>query len=124
MIDKHPALIARCTGTADVVEAVKFAAAHDLLVAVRGGGHNVAGNALVDDGLVIDLSPMTGVEVDPQSRLPVSNRAPTGESSIVRHNCSGWQRPAVRSRRPGWLASPSEAGWAICAADGDWPAII
>lgn len=68
MIDKHPALIARCSGTADVVAAVRFAREHDLLLAVRGGGHNVAGNALVDDGLVIDLSPMIGVEIDPHAR--------------------------------------------------------
>jgi FAD/FMN-containing dehydrogenase len=67
-IDKHPGLIARCSGTADVVHAVKFARAHDLLVAVRRGGHNVGGRALCDDGIVIDLSAMTGVFVDPQAR--------------------------------------------------------
>ncbi len=68
MIDKHPALIARCMGTADVVAAVQFARAHDLLVAVRGGGHNVAGNAVNDGGLVIDLSQMKGIQVDPAKR--------------------------------------------------------
>jgi FAD/FMN-containing dehydrogenase len=67
-IDKRPGLIARCAGTADVVHAVKFARAHDLLVAVRGGGHNVGGRALCDDGIVIDLSAMKGVFVDPQAR--------------------------------------------------------
>jgi FAD/FMN-containing dehydrogenase len=67
-IDKHPGLIARCSGTADVVHAVKFARAHDLLVAVRGGGHNVGGRALCDDGIVIDLAAMRGVFVDPQAR--------------------------------------------------------
>ena len=67
-IDKHPGLIARCSGTADVVHAVKFARAHDLLVAVRGGGHNVGGRALCDDGIVIDLSAMKGVFVDPRAR--------------------------------------------------------
>ena len=67
-IDRHPGLIARCSGTADVVHAVKFARAHDLLVAVRGGGHNVGGRALCDDGIVIDLSAMKGVFVDPQAR--------------------------------------------------------
>jgi FAD/FMN-containing dehydrogenase len=64
MIDKHPALIVRCTGTADVVAAVTFARKHNLLTAVRGGGHNVAGNAVCDGGLVIDLAPMKGVRVD------------------------------------------------------------
>jgi FAD/FMN-containing dehydrogenase len=67
-IDKHPGAIARCSGAADVVNAVKFARATDLLVSVRGGGHNVAGRALCDDGIVIDLSAMRGVVVDPQSR--------------------------------------------------------
>src|SRR5438128_1380566 len=56
MIDKRPALIARCTGVADVLSAVRFARAHHQLVAVRGGGHNVAGNAVCDGGLMIDLS--------------------------------------------------------------------
>ena len=56
MIDKRPAAIARCETTSDVVAAVNFAREHDLLVSVRGGGHNVAGNALCDDGLMIDLS--------------------------------------------------------------------
>ena len=61
MIDRRPGLIARCCGTADVVRAVQFAREHDLLVSVRGGGHNVAGHALCDDGLMIDLSQMRGV---------------------------------------------------------------
>jgi FAD/FMN-containing dehydrogenase len=68
MIDKRPALIARCTGVADVRQAVTFARTHQLLVAVRGGSHNVAGYATCDDGLVIDLSPMKGVWVDPTRR--------------------------------------------------------
>ena len=67
-IDRHPGLIVRCLGTADVIRAVKFARDNDILVAVRGGGHNVAGRALCDDGLVIDLSWMRGVLVDPESR--------------------------------------------------------
>lgn len=68
MIDRRPALIARCVGTADVVHAVNFAREHDILVAVRGGGHNVAGNAVCDGGLMIDLAPMRGVHVDPKAR--------------------------------------------------------
>lgn len=68
LINKRPALIARCTGVADVIEAVIFARENDLLVAVRGGGHNVAGNAVCDGGLVIDLSPMKGIRVDGSSR--------------------------------------------------------
>src|SRR5262245_23145338 len=67
-IDRHPARIARCTGVADVVAAVRFARERDLLVAVRSGGHGVAGHAVCDGGLVIDLSPMKGIRVDPQAR--------------------------------------------------------
>ena len=65
MIDKRPALIACCTGVADVIHAVRFARAHQVLVAVRGGGHHAAGHSVCDGGLVIDLSPMKGVRVDP-----------------------------------------------------------
>lgn len=65
MVDKRPALIARCAGTADVIQCVRFAREHDLLVSVRGGGHNYAGMAVCDDGLMIDLSPMKGIRVDP-----------------------------------------------------------
>jgi FAD/FMN-containing dehydrogenase len=67
-IDRKPALIARCTGPADVVGAVKFARANNLLVSVRGGGHNVTGNAVCDGGLMIDLTPMKGIRVDPVAR--------------------------------------------------------
>jgi len=67
-IDRHPACIARCTGVADVVTAVRFARDHDLEIAVRGGGHNVAGTALCDDGILIDLSAMRAVSVDPVER--------------------------------------------------------
>ena len=68
LIDKRPALIARCSGTADVMAAVHFARERGLPLAVRGGGHNVAGHALCDDGLVVDLSPMRAVRVDPVNR--------------------------------------------------------
>src|SRR5262249_7823747 len=67
-IDKRPKLIARCTGVADVVEAVNFARSNELLTAVRGGGHNVGGRALCEDGLVIDLSRMRAVHVDATNR--------------------------------------------------------
>ncbi|MFW6201888.1 MAG: FAD-binding oxidoreductase [Gemmatimonadota bacterium] len=68
MIDKRPALIARCTGAADVIDALRWSREHDLLVSVRGGGHNVAGNALCDGGLTMDLSGLRSVHVDPAAR--------------------------------------------------------
>jgi FAD/FMN-containing dehydrogenase len=68
LVDKRPALITRCRGVADIVEAVNLARALNLEVAVRGGGHNVAGRATVDDGVMIDLSAMRGIHVDPKTR--------------------------------------------------------
>ncbi len=68
MIDKRPALIARCAGAGDVKHAVEFARQNRLVVSVRGGGHNIAGNAVCDRGLMIDLSLMKSVQVDPQKR--------------------------------------------------------
>lgn len=67
-IDRRPMLIARCVGADDVVEAVRYARDRDLLVSVRGGGHAVAGHAVCDDGVMIDLSLMKGVQVDPAAR--------------------------------------------------------
>ncbi len=68
MIDRRPAIIARCAGEADVVDALAFGIEHDLEIAVRGGGHNVAGRAVCDGGLMIDLSLMKGIWVDPANR--------------------------------------------------------
>jgi hypothetical protein len=75
LIDRRPALIARCAGAADVITCVRFARDHDVLVAVRGGGHSVAGKSVCDGGLVIDLSSMKGIRVDPSRRTA---RAETG----------------------------------------------
>src|SRR5687768_5592858 len=68
MIDRRPALVARCAGAADVVAAVRFAREHGLVPSVKGGGHNVAGTAVCDGGLLLDLSAMKGVRVDPIGR--------------------------------------------------------
>jgi FAD/FMN-containing dehydrogenase len=68
MVDRRPALIARCRNTSDVQQALVFARRHELLVAIRGGGHNIAGNAVCDGGLMIDLSPMKKIAVDRAAR--------------------------------------------------------
>jgi FAD/FMN-containing dehydrogenase len=68
MIEHRPAIIARCAGAADVIAAVNFARNNGVLVSVRGGGHNVSGNAVCDGGVMIDLSPMKSVRVDPQGK--------------------------------------------------------
>src|ERR1700761_4679742 len=72
MIDRKPAAIARCTGPADVKAAVQFAADQNIYPAIRGGGHNAAGLAMLDDGLVIDVSPMKGIFVDPANRTAIA----------------------------------------------------
>src|SRR5512134_1307444 len=77
LIDRHPAVIARCVNTDDVAVALGFAQGHDLEVAVRGGGHNPAGHCVCDGGLVIDLSQMRQVEVDPEKRIARSEGGAT-----------------------------------------------
>ena len=68
MIDRRPSAVVRCQGASDVMQAVRFARENGLLVAVRGGGHNIAGNAVCEGGLLIDLSPMRSVRVDAKKR--------------------------------------------------------
>jgi FAD/FMN-containing dehydrogenase len=75
MIDRKPAIIARCSGAADVIACVRFAREHDVLVSVRGGGHSVAGKSVCDDGLMIDMSGLKGIRIDPAKRTV---RAQTG----------------------------------------------
>ena len=80
MIDRRPAMVVRCAGQADVARAVRFAAKHDLLVAVRGAGHNIAGKGVCDEGLLIDLSGMRSVHVDPvKKRVRVEPGATLGD---------------------------------------------
>ena len=76
MIDRRPRIIARCVDVADVIAAVNFGRENKLLIAIRGGGHNAGGLGVCDDGLVIDLSPMNYVRVDPKKRtvLPAAVR--------------------------------------------------
>jgi hypothetical protein len=71
-VNKRPALIARCTGAADVASCVRFAREHDVLVSVRGGGHSIAGRAVCENGLMIDLSQMKGIRVDPKRQTALA----------------------------------------------------
>ena len=110
MIDRHPAAIARCTSPEDVAAVVGFAVDAGVPLAVRGGGHNVAGNATCDGGVVIDLSAMKTIEVDREARRGERAAAACGANSTRRPRRSVWPRPAASSRRPGSRASLSVAG--------------
>ena len=94
-IDRHPRLIARCGGVADVVTAVRFARDHGLEVAVRGGGHNVAGTAVCDDGIVIDLSDLRAVWVDPAAAPPGCRVVLSGATSTTRRRSTDSRPPAA-----------------------------
>jgi FAD binding domain len=106
MIDRHPALIARCTGVADVINAINFARANNLLVSVRGGGHSVPGFAVCDGGIMIDLSRMNSVRVDPVGRTA---RAEGGATLTMKPMPSAWPPLVVLPVLPALLASP----WAV-----------
>jgi FAD/FMN-containing dehydrogenase len=115
VIDKHPGMIVRARGTADIVSAVRFAREHDILVAVRGGGHNVAGRAVCDDGLVIDLSLMRGVIVDPANRtVRVQGGATLGDVDRETH-LHGLAVPAGVISKTGiaGLALGGGVGWLV-----------
>ncbi len=96
LIDKRPALIARCRGTSDIVDAVKVARDHRLEVAVRGGGHNVAGRSTTDGGLMIDLSVDDRHSRRSTRRAPPAPRAASrGTCSTVRRSFMGWRQQAA-----------------------------
>ena len=110
MIDKRPAAIVRCLGPEEVAVTVRFAAEHDLPLSVRGGGHNVAGTALVDDGIVIDLSHMRGRPRRRRRPGPSTSRAvQPGRTSTASRRRSGSRRQE---------ASWSETGVAGLALSG------
>src|SRR5574341_6601 len=79
MIDRRPGLIVVCAGAADVIRAVNFARTHELLTAVRGAGHNVAGTSVCDGGILIDLSRMKGIRIDPAARTVRRSEEHTSE---------------------------------------------
>ena len=115
MIDKRPALIARCRNATDVQAAVRFARDNDLLVSVRGGGHNVAGNAICDDGLMIDLSLMKEVQIDKAAaRVKVGGGATLGDLDRATH-AEGLAVPAgiVSETGVGGLTLGGGVGWLV-----------
>jgi FAD/FMN-containing dehydrogenase len=122
MIDRHPRLIARCADVADVMAAVNFGREQKLLVAIRGGGHNAGGLGVCDDGVVIDLSPMNYVRVDPKTKtvlvgagalwrdvdhathafglaVPASRRHGAGQREVRHRQCQGKYRPVLGGAR-------------------------
>lgn len=113
VIDKHPGAILRCRGTGDVVKAVNYARDSNVLVSVRGGGHNVGGRALCDDGLVIDLSQMRGVHVDAMTKtVRVQGGATLGDVDAETH-LHGLAVPlgAVSMTGVGGLTTGGGFGW-------------
>jgi FAD/FMN-containing dehydrogenase len=101
LMDRRPAMIVQCSGTADVIDAVNLAREQQLLTAVRAGGHSIAGYGVVDDGLMLDLSTMRGVWVDPDARVVRVQGGATWGMSIVRAKPSGWRFRVALSRPPG-----------------------
>jgi FAD/FMN-containing dehydrogenase len=88
MIDKRPALIGQCLTSSDVVACVQFARAEGVPISVRGGGHNFAGKAVCDEGLMIDLSPMKGIDIDPQRQIARAQTGLTlGELGVFTETC-------------------------------------
>ena len=100
--DRHPALIIRCAGVADVIAAVKFGRASGLPVAVRSGGHSFPGLSVADDALVIDLSLMKGVRVDPSGVPRGSRPACCSANSTARPRRSGSRCRPASSPTPEW----------------------
>ncbi len=110
-IDKHPALIARCAGVADVITSVNFARENNLLVSVRGGGHNVAGNAVCDGGIMIDLSQMKGVRVDPANRTARAEAGLTWADFDLETQAFGLATPGGQISTTGIAGVTLGGGW-------------
>ncbi len=99
-IDRRPAVVARCTSAADVAEAIRFARSERLSVAIRGGGHNVAGHGTCDAGIVIAPSPMRGARSTSGPGLRACRAAPCGPTSTRPPSASVSPRRAASSPRP------------------------
>ena len=104
MHDRKPRAVIQCVDSADAMAAVAAGRDAGLDVAIRGGGHSVPGLGTVEDGLVIDLSKMKNVRVDPIKKVARVGAARRGVTSTMRLTRSAWRRPAGSSRRPGLVA--------------------
>lgn len=113
MHDRRPAFIVQTSGVADVMATVKFSRKHDLLLAVRGGGHSVPGYATCNDSAVIDLERMKGIRVDPERRTARAEGAVHGVTSITRPMHLVLRRQAALYPRQALLVSLSGEGLAI-----------
>jgi FAD binding domain len=111
-VDKRPGIIARCSGAVDVVNAVNFARENELLVAVRGGGHNVGGRALCDGGIVVDLSCMRGIHIDARNRTALVQAGATLSDVDRETHIYGWLCRRASSPQPALPGSP----WAVASA--------
>ena len=112
MIDRRPALIIRAAGAADVIQAVTLARTHGLVIAIKGGGHNIAGNAVGDGGLMLDLSAMKSVRIDPRARTARVEPGVTLGELTARPRPSGSPPRSASTRPPG---SP-DSRWAAASA--------
>src|SRR3546814_12825195 len=127
MIDRRPALIARCNDVDDGIAAVSLAVARDLPIAIRGGGHNVAGHAVCDEGMMIDLSLMRGVTVDAEARVAVAEGGALWRDVDKASQAHGLAPPGGLSAETGVgglaqagvdQASCRDRGWRTCKLGG------
>lgn len=103
-IDRHPTMIVRCRGVADVIAAVSAAREHGLPLSIRGSGHRVAGHAIAEGGIVVDLTDLRGIRIEPDSRRATAQTGVLWRTSTARLRSSGWRRRAAWSPTP---ASPA-----------------
>ena len=109
MIKKRPAVLIRPETNLDVVRTVNFVREHELQLSIKGGGHNIAGLALSDGGVTLDMSGLKGVDVDAESLRRESARAARSVTSTTPRRSTAWRRRSASSRQRAWRGSRSEA---------------